>query len=92
MAYSIQSYSQVKSDLKEIPEPIRSRIGNAINNLGDNPRPAGVVKVSGYSDLYRVRVGNYRIVYFIHDRQLHIVVVAAVVRGKAYEIVRRRLR
>lgn len=91
MAYAIDAHAEVRKDLERIPDPMRSRLRKAINNLAENPRPNGVVKLSGYTNLYRLRVGDYRIAYFIHDRRLQIVVVAAVARGRAYEILRKRL-
>jgi mRNA interferase RelE/StbE len=46
----------------------RQRIVRQIQSLADNPRPAGCEKLSGQSDRYRVREGNYRIVYSVDDR------------------------
>ena len=43
--------------------------------LAANPRPKGVKKLSGPDDLYRIRVGDYRIVYQIHDDRLIVLVV-----------------
>ena len=48
----------------------RQRIVRQIQSLADNPRPAGCEKLSGQSDRYRVREGNYRIVYSVDDRTL----------------------
>ena len=45
----------------------RQRIVTRIQALGENPRPQGCEKLSGRIDRYRVREGNYRIVYAIHD-------------------------
>jgi mRNA interferase RelE/StbE len=48
----------------------RQRIVLRIQSLGENPRPFGCEKLSGHLDRYRVREGNYRIVYFIDDGKL----------------------
>ena len=45
----------------------RQRIIAKIQGLATNPRPRGSEKLAGYSDRYRVRQGNYRIVYLIDD-------------------------
>jgi mRNA interferase RelE/StbE len=45
----------------------RQRIVERIQNLASDPRPRGSEKLSGYSDRYRVRQGNYRIIYLIDD-------------------------
>jgi mRNA interferase RelE/StbE len=48
----------------------RQRIVRRIQSLADSPRPAGCEKLSGQSDRYRVREGDYRIVYSVDDRTL----------------------
>lgn len=52
----------------------RQRVTARIEALGNNPRPPGCEKLAGYSDRYRVRQGDYRVVYSIGDAQ-HIVVI-----------------
>jgi len=52
--------------LAKVPQPDRGRIAERIRSLGVDPRPAAAVKVTG-SDAYRVRQGNYRIVYVVED-------------------------
>lgn len=47
----------------------------AIDDLANDPRPTGCVKLAGEEALYRVRVGDYRILYQIHDRALLVVVI-----------------
>ncbi len=48
-------------------------------------------KLAGYADVYRIRIGNYRVVYKIRDRELIVLVVAAAERGGIYRLLRRRL-
>lgn len=45
----------------------RQRLVARIQGLAENPRPHGSQKLAGYSDRYRIRQGNYRIVYLIND-------------------------
>jgi mRNA interferase RelE/StbE len=52
--------------------------------LGDDPRPPGVKKLKGRKDQWRIRVGDWRIVYVIEDGRLVVVVVAVGVRGGVY--------
>lgn len=52
--------------------------------LADNPRPPGVKKLVGRKDQWRIRVGDWRIVYVIEDGRLVVVVVAVGVRGGVY--------
>ena len=51
------------------------RLREEIAALAENPRPPGCVKLQGESELYRVRVGDYRIVYQIRDAVLTVLVV-----------------
>ncbi len=53
----------------------QSRVVEAIESLERNARPSGVVKLSGSDDLYRVRAGDYRIVYQIEDAKLIVLII-----------------
>ncbi|MBA3910852.1 MAG: hypothetical protein C0524_13495 [Rhodobacter sp.] len=59
-------------------------IRRAIEKLAVNPRPPGCVKLVGESDQWRVRVGDWRIVYRVEDGRLVVVVVRVGVRGGVY--------
>lgn len=61
--------------LAKLPAEARRQVGRKIDTLAANPRPRGVEKLSGEDDLYRVRTGNYRILYQIQDAILTITVV-----------------
>ncbi|MCC7350176.1 MAG: type II toxin-antitoxin system RelE/ParE family toxin [Phycisphaerales bacterium] len=52
--------------------------------LADDPRTAGSVKLSGASGLWRIRVGDYRVIYEIRDRQLIVLVVIIAQRREVY--------
>lgn len=53
----------------------RQRIVASIRSLGEDPRPHGSEKLAGESDRYRLRVGRYRVIYSIEDRELLVFVV-----------------
>jgi mRNA interferase RelE/StbE len=72
--YRIVFKKSVAKDLKKIPKKDVSKILKVIRSLADNPRPPQVKKLSG-QDRYRMRQGNYRILYSIEDAQLIITVV-----------------
>ena len=44
-------------------------------SLGDNPRPVGCKKFRGMEDVYRVRVGNYRVLYRVKDNELIVLII-----------------
>ena len=63
---------------------LRRRIGAAIDALAESPRPPGCVKLAGEDNVWRVRVGNYRILYEILDGQLVVLGVRIAIRSEAY--------
>lgn len=60
--------------MSKIPEPFYGKIKSAIIKLSDNPRPIGSKKLKG-RDGYRIRIGNYRVIYEIFDTQLIINII-----------------
>jgi mRNA interferase RelE/StbE len=70
MTYRIEVKPQAEKALAKIPNPHRRRIANAIDGLARVPRPAGCRKLTGANDAYRIRVGEYRVVYQIADKIL----------------------
>jgi mRNA interferase RelE/StbE len=62
-----------------------ARVASAIRSLADDPRPAGAVKLTGFDPpAWRLRVGEYRIVYEIHESEVLVVVVNVAPRGEVY--------
>ena len=84
MSFRIELTPAAKRDLLKIDRTTLRRIGDAIDGLAEQPRPAGCVKLSGEDNLWRVRVGNYRIVYAIEDRKLLVLVVRVADRKDVY--------
>jgi len=67
--YEITILPGVTRYLKTIPVQERNRILDHIISLRINPRPPDVKKVKGEENQWRIRVGDYRVLYEIHDRQ-----------------------
>ena len=65
--YQIKFKSSAAKEFKKLPSLIKRRIQEAVNQLTENPRPSGVVKLKGDDRLFRIRLGEYRIVYEIDD-------------------------
>ncbi|MFU8806447.1 MAG: type II toxin-antitoxin system RelE family toxin [Bradymonadaceae bacterium] len=84
MSYKIELTKAAGRELKKLERGIRDRLVGAIDNLGDNPRPTGVTKLSGEENLWRIRVGNYRVVYSILDDRLIVIVIRVRHRKDAY--------
>jgi len=75
MAYSILLAPSAERQLKALTELVQRRIVRRLKSLRENPRPQGVKKLVGEEDLYRIREGDYRIIYTIRDKELIILVV-----------------
>jgi mRNA interferase RelE/StbE len=75
MTYRIEFVKRATKQFKDLPTHEQQRLSPKINALSTEPRPIGVVKLSGEEDLYRIRVGDYRIIYAIQDDQLLVLVV-----------------
>ena len=66
--YSISINPSALKELIKLPKVMVKKAEKAINSLANNPRPVGVKKLKDTKeDLYRVRVGDYRIIYSIED-------------------------
>ena len=70
--------------LKRLDGDTLERIRRAIRGLANEPRPVGVKKLSRYDNLYRVRVGDWRVIYAIEDDKLIVLVLEISPRGEAY--------
>lgn len=84
MAFEIILANAAEKNLDRIQRPTRIRILDALEDLRANPRPRGCVKLEGAEDLWRIRVGSYRVVYTIHDDELIVLVVRIAHRKNVY--------
>ncbi|MFO0965274.1 MAG: type II toxin-antitoxin system RelE/ParE family toxin [Gemmataceae bacterium] len=73
------------SAAKQLDKPIRARIIDALEKLRRNPRGHGAVKLKGEESLWRIRVGDYRIVFEIEDDRLIVLVLCIAHRKDAYK-------
>ncbi len=84
MRYRVEVTSAAARQLRGIDPPVRRRVLAALARLETEPRPAGVKKLSGEDNAWRVRVGDYRVIYEIHDDDLLVVVFRAAHRREVY--------
>lgn len=75
--YKLRFDKRYLKDLEKIPRQFRNGIREKVNDLAENPRPEGSIKLSGSKNnpLYRIRYGDYRIVYTIQDHLLVIIII-----------------
>ncbi len=84
MAYRVELTPAAQRDLRSLDRPVLRRIDARIRSLAEEPRPHGVEKLAGDSEVYRVRVGDYRILYQIDDAVLVVLVVRVRHRREVY--------
>jgi mRNA interferase RelE/StbE len=87
MSYRIDLAPKVEKQMAAMPMADRRRMMARVDALADNPRPAGALKMEGLRNVWRLRVGDWRVIYEIHD----VVLVVLVVRvGHRREVYRHR--
>ena len=86
LTYTIEFAPRIEGQFALIPKDIKRLIFDRIDKLKLNPRPENVESLQGVNKgLFRVRQGDYRIVYSIHDQKLLILVVRVVHRKEVYK-------
>lgn len=75
---------QPQKVLHKLSKDLLKRLDRAIMGLANNPRPEGCKKLAGHDNLFRIRVGDWRISYAIEDDRLIILVLEVAPRGGAY--------
>jgi mRNA interferase RelE/StbE len=74
--YEVRLHPQAARAYRRLQDPLRARIAAAIDALAVEPRPPGTTKLAGRDD-YRIRVGDYRIVYAVVEQD-HLVLIARI--------------
>lgn len=83
--YIVVVKTLAEKKLNKLPSHIRAVLLQAIQKLADDPRPPGCRKLQGYTGLYRIRSGDYRILYSIEDKILTVFVTQVGHRSEVYE-------
>ena len=81
MPYKLKLHREAEKQLERIPQHFQVRIVEALRGLRINPRPPGYLKLDDH--LYRIREGEYRIIYAIFDQELVVLVVKLARRSEA---------
>jgi mRNA interferase RelE/StbE len=83
VSYAVDIHAPAKKTLCRLPENIQARIARSMLALEGNPRPSGVVKLSGREG-WRIRIGDYRVIYTIDDAKKEVVIYAIGHRREIY--------
>ena len=83
MAYAVILRRAAEKELSRLPEKIHQRISHKLLELENEPRPHGSQKLQGHGG-YRIRVGDYRVLYLIDDKAKTVEILAVGNRGEVY--------
>jgi len=82
--YTIEVKPSAVRDMQRLPRSIQKRVAQKIDALAKDPFPRGSAKLEALGDLRRIRVGDYRVIYQVHQEALVVLVVRIKHRGDVY--------
>lgn len=85
MSYRVEFTTAAARQLKKLPRQARDRVLSGVEGLAEDPRPHGAKKLVGEDTAWRIRVGDYRVIYDVFDTELTVTVVRAGHRRDVYE-------
>jgi mRNA interferase RelE/StbE len=83
--YALGIKPSARKELENLSDSLIARLAPKIDALAADPRPSGCRKLHGYKDLWRIRVGDYRVVYIIDDDRKTVSVTRVAHRREVYE-------
>ena len=84
MAYQLEVKRSAVKDMRHLPKDVQQRAIDAINTLAENPIPMGATKLVGHDTLYRIRLGDWRIVYDVDEEAETMTILAVKHRREVY--------
>lgn len=81
--YQLEITATARRDFRRLPAQVKERTIHAIDELANQPRPSGCSRLRG-RDAYRIRVGDYRVLYEVNDRRALVTVLRIKHRKDAY--------
>jgi len=82
--YSLEIKQSPQKELDALEDTLFTRIDRKILALADNPRPAGCKKLRGYKDQWRIRIGDWRVLYIVDDQAKVITITGVAHRREVY--------
>jgi len=82
--YQVEIVGAAKRQLRKLSKENQRRVLDAIEKLAQNPRPRGYKQLQGEENLFRVRAGDYRVIYEIRDAILFVYVLTVAHRREVY--------
>jgi mRNA interferase RelE/StbE len=84
LIYRVELAPLAQRQLKKLERESQRRLIGRLETLSSNPRPSGVKKLTDENNLYRIRIGEYRVIYQIRDRELIVLIVKIGHRSEVY--------
>ena len=82
--YAVQYDPKALKELTKLDKPVARRVVRAVDGLRVEPRPNGARPLAGYPDLWRIRIGDYRVIYTIKDADLVVLALRIAHRSGVY--------
>jgi len=83
--YAVTLADPVRKELRNLPAHVIERIQPKLRELAANPRPPACKKLRGYKNCWRIRVGDYRVVYTVDDARKVVDIMRVAHRSEVYE-------
>ena len=84
LQYQVDLAASARKELRALPREVLGRLFPVLKDLATSPRPAGSKKLINHLCAWRVRVGDYRIVYTVDDKERIVAVIRIAHRGEVY--------
>lgn len=82
--YAVRFHPSATRELEKLDSRVRRQVARAVDRLATNPHGGGAIKLRGADDLWRLRVGDYRIIYQVREAILLVLVIRVRHRREAY--------
>ena len=83
--YVVEVKPAAQKELEALPDDLLARVVRKLDVLRETPRPSGCKKLKGYEDQWRIRVGDWRVVYIVDDKTKLVSVTRVAHRREVYE-------
>ena len=83
--YAVEMKPSARKELWALPNDVLARAVARVESLSDNPRPPGCKKLKGYRNQWRIRIGNWRVIYLIDDSEARVSITRIAHRREVYE-------
>lgn len=85
MSYTITFKKAASKQLRKLPKAVLATVASAVDDLANEPRPDSCKKLKGTDDVYRIRVGDYRVLYTVDDSIITVEVIKVGNRKDVYD-------